>query len=204
MNDPLIQIILAAAIAFPLTRLVFSLYRQTRVAAHTGDTLRRQGPCVPFQEAQSADMIEPGIAPLVQALNQVDGVETIASCEAHVIRPAPDALLDGLPYVMFRAPQGFVQSLDTWVSLGATRHPGATFYHWELTAHFRPPGPPGEAVNDARAPASELVWTIRTADVRIPSEFSRSHVDADVRLIAASVRRIASLIGVRQREGVPQ
>lgn len=199
MNDPLIQLVLAAAIAFPLTRLAFSLYRQAGAPA-SGDALRRYGPCVPFQEAQTADMIEPGIAPLVHALNQVEGVETLASCEAHVIRPAPDALLDGLPYVMFRAPQGFVQSLDAWVRLGATRHAGATHYHWELTAHFRPAGPPGEAVNDVRDPFSELVWTIQTADVRIPSEFSRSHVDADVRLIAASVRRIASLIGFLQRD----
>lgn len=199
MNDPFFQILFAAALAFPLSRLGMQIMGKVRaLRAHVG--VRRQGPCVPYDEARAADMIEPGIAPIVHALNGVDGVETLASCEAHVLRPPPAAIVEGLPYVMFRAPVGFVQALDAWVSLGSTRHPDATHYHWELTAHFRPPGPPGEADNHPARPTSELVWTIRTSDARIPDEFDRKLVDSDVGQIAAAVRRIAALVAEQQSE----
>lgn len=201
MNELLPQILIAAVLAIPLSRMLITIVRgiAPTPAAHTVP-MQRQGPCVPYAEAVATDMIEPGIAPLVHVLNQVDGVQTLASCEAHLLRAAPAALIDGLPYVMFRAPIAFVQSMDAWLAGGSSAVPGVTHYRWEVTAHFRPAQDPREAPGSIRAPQSELVWTIRVADARLPDRFERARVDADVRLMAAAVRRIAFLTGHAVRE----
>ncbi|WP_210461786.1 hypothetical protein [Pantoea ananatis] len=68
--------------------------------------------------------IEPGIRPLCDALNAIEGIVTLYSCEGHPRRPAR-------PYVSFRASEDQARLVQL-----ALTHNDRLIYHWWVTGNF--------------------------------------------------------------------
>lgn len=71
--------------------------------------------------------IDPKIRPLVEALNGIDGVRTIASCEGHFGRISD-------PYVYFHCPPATAESMAA--RLDGLNHQGRLFHWWTLIGCF--------------------------------------------------------------------
>ncbi|NOI26805.1 hypothetical protein [Vibrio mediterranei] len=80
------------------------------------------------QRAQDYHHIAPKIAPLVSALNQLPGVETIASCQGHACGRIE------APYVYFKADNDIVTGIMTLLRQHYQR--GELHHSWELTGMF--------------------------------------------------------------------
>jgi hypothetical protein len=114
------------------------------------------------------EAIEPGVLGLVTALNDIDGISTIASChghgrEARFLRPA---MLESTPYVLFSAPTEFSRALAAQIGLGKGSSQ-RLYYNWRLTAFFYPPA------------YENLVWGLELKDARIPSQWDRVRINTD-------------------------
>lgn len=112
-------------------------------------------------------LIERGIGPVCDALNRIDGVRTLWSCEGHPCRPSR-------PYVVFEAPEPV--ALQVHRAIEATHVDGSLIYCWWLTANFRDNG--------------VLQWCIEP-NCRIPRwrflPIARKSVDEELRRLAAVV-----------------
>lgn len=142
--------------------------------------------------SERGDRIEPGIRPLVDALNGWHEFETFASCEGHVWRQ-----LD--PYVAFRIVEGspFGAALETLETLSWKTHLAAASrlsYFWELQAWFHPDG--------------GLAFAIRAPALRDRLWWRRSAVRRDIRTLAVLWARPtasnARCIGPREQQAWPQ
>ena len=79
--------------------------------------------------------IEPGIRPLVDALNAIPGVKTIGSCEGHVRWPG---WLYKVPYVYFQAPSDVAEHIANFLRQDmATRRPHMR-QAWIIQGLFHP------------------------------------------------------------------
>lgn len=112
-------------------------------------------------------LIEPGIRPVCDALNRLDDVRTLWSCEGHPFRVSR-------PYVVFEAPEAVAFRLHKKI------HPesvdASLEYCWWLTANFRPDG--------------RLQWCLEP-NCNIPRwrylPFLRRKVDAELVRLAALI-----------------
>lgn len=77
--------------------------------------------------------IEPGIKPVCDALNGIDGVQTLWSCEGHRSRNMS-------PYVVFSAPQTTSFFIDQLLARCGGRGGNELKYVWSLSANFRDDG----------------------------------------------------------------
>ncbi|WP_157661727.1 hypothetical protein [Burkholderia ubonensis] len=94
---------------------------------------RRETGCL-SSSALSLDIVERGIWPLVQALNQVDGVRTIASCHGH---RGPGLLTyNGNPYVYFEGPATFALALSEHIDRAYSRK--RLIYRWRVVGQTHP------------------------------------------------------------------
>jgi hypothetical protein len=84
---------------------------------------------------EKATNIEPGIRPLVDALNAIPGVKTIGSCEGHVRWPG---WLYKVPYVYFQAPNDVAEHIANFLRQDmATRRPHMR-QAWIIQGLFHP------------------------------------------------------------------
>ncbi|QKM57781.1 hypothetical protein [Burkholderia glumae] len=88
---------------------------------------RRETGCLAPSEI-SLEIVEEGIWPLVQALNQIDGVRTIASCHGH--RGWSLVSYSGKPYVFFEGPGGLALALSEQIDRAHSRR--ALIYEWKV------------------------------------------------------------------------
>lgn len=117
--------------------------------------------------------VEPGIQPLCDALNAVEGIVTLYSCEGHPRRPAR-------PYVSFRAEV----EVAYWIQEAIKSCRNRLAYNWWITGHF----------NDKGA----WVYCLEPNDVRFsrPLRFGflpnwrRERVDLDLRQIAHRIKMV--------------
>lgn len=117
--------------------------------------------------------IEPGIAPICEALNQIPDVKTIWSCEGHP--------KDGhRPYVVFAAPQDVAFAIDRSLYYEKGR---ILRFTWRLIANFQDNG--------------SLQWIIEPNDVRFVSRsilgralWTRRQVDADILELARMISKL--------------
>ncbi|WP_124491786.1 hypothetical protein [Burkholderia stagnalis] len=94
---------------------------------------RRETGCVSLS-ALSLDVVESGIWPLVQALNQIHGVRTIGSCHGHrglIVLP-----YNGNPYVYFQGPSTFALALSEHIDCAYSRE--RLIYRWRITGLTHP------------------------------------------------------------------
>lgn len=73
--------------------------------------------------------IEPGIAPLVAAMNRTGLMRTIASCEGHWYRGMH-------PYVAFKASMEIGSEFDRLLHEDTIAQPSQLCYHWRLEPYF--------------------------------------------------------------------
>lgn len=82
--------------------------------------------------SSSYNYIEYQIGALVQALNSLDGVNTVASCAGH---------WDGRqPYVYFYAPISIAREIESAIRSDGYSQNRKIKGHWEITAQFDPNG----------------------------------------------------------------
>nr|BAO18874.1 hypothetical protein [Burkholderia sp. M701] len=116
-------------------------------------------------------LIERGIRPVCDALNRIEGVRTLWSCEGHPFRLSR-------PYVVFEAPEPF--ALRVHRAIEAKHIEGSLNYCWWLTANFRDNG--------------VLQWCIEP-NCRIPRwrylPIARKKLDAELRLLAAALSGVS-------------
>lgn len=124
--------------------------------------------------ALESGAIEPGVRPLVIALNDAPACSTIASCHGHRARRFPFSRPAQRPYVLFRAPADFAQGLTKWIGLGrgALRELQLV---WAVTGYYYPPA------------CEELVWVIEAQDMRLVWGWDQGRIDADFLRLAAAV-----------------
>lgn len=79
-----------------------------------------------IQHRQPYHVIDKGVRPVVESLNKIKGVETIASCHGHL------GARTCAPYVYFKAPPDIAISVHKAIWL-ATQH--SPFY-WVIEGHF--------------------------------------------------------------------
>lgn len=112
--------------------------------------------------------IEPGIRPLCDELNAIEGVQTLWSCEGHPHRPSR-------PYVIFEAPEDVALRIHRALGIGDGN--GALKYVWWLTANFRANG--------------QLQWCIEP-NCEIPFwrylPCVRGSLDSELRRLASLIR----------------
>lgn len=141
---------------------------------------RITGPNRPAATAVIVGSVEPGIVSLVEALNSIGRVETIASCQGHG-RGAKwycAAQVESEPYVLFRAPETFARQLAKKIyNRGAG---GQLAYLWELSGYFYPDS------------MDELVWILRLRDASLPATWDTGKVRHDVASLADMVESIGS------------
>lgn len=131
---------------------------------------RTQTSLLSYDEAVVAGAIELGIKPVVDALNTA-GLITIASCEGH----APHIP----PFVMFHASVDAARCLAKHLAHGHGKD-CLLHYCWELRGRFWP-----------GSRRDELVWEVRTADVRIPGLWRRDIMDGDMHRLAVYVGELS-------------
>ena len=136
---------------------------------------------LPPDQALAENAIEPGVVDLVRALNLVPGVRSIASCHGHVRRWTLFRDAEWVPYVLFRAGQDFASNLAQAIGLGDAD--GALNYVWRLDGYFYP------------SEYTELVWSLKIADVSLPGSWSRRKVDEDIAQLVCIVQASASFSG---------
>jgi hypothetical protein len=131
-----------------------------------------------YQEALASSAIEPGVAPLVAALND-DGHKTIASCEGHGAsrRFFRRSFMEQHPFVLFHADVAWARQLAESLTHGHGRHNELHFV-WRLNGYFYPG-------------TWQLVWVIEPEDVRLPDEWDRDVLNQDLRVLATFARKIA-------------
>lgn len=127
--------------------------------------------------------IEHGVFGLVEALNRLNGVATIASCHGHrwKARLWKPAVLDQAPYVLFHAPVAFTQALAKFIG-GGKGVDGRLHYVWVLYAYFYP------------LAYEDLAWVLELRDTRIPTEWDRTVINADLSTLAGMAREIGTQI----------
>jgi len=133
------------------------------------------------QQAIRNGAVEKGIVALVQAINDVAGCKTIASCHGHGRDQfcAIPGKIDQEPYVLFYAEQEFARVLSG--QLYTVNSCGSLLcYHWSLGSYFYPPE------------HSMMVWRISPSDRRLPGGWKRRSIDADLELLADIVQQVAS------------
>lgn len=114
-----------------------------------------------FGKRKPYHVIEPHIQPLVDVLNNIEGVATIASCQGHIGR--------SYPYVYFS-----VQSVETarlikrWLDEDIE---SASLFHWDLKGHFNPQLELGFALYSHRY--SPLFWELGFHRKRANREIER-------------------------------
>lgn len=154
--------------------------------------VRRLTMNLPVEEALTSDAIEPGIAPLVKALNRVTGVVTMASCQAHQLRRSlfRKSRVIGRPYVLFASDLQFPRVLEAWLGEGCGPNQRALHYNWRLSGHFHPDAP-------------VLAWVIEIDDGIIYERFDRLAADADVMELAEAIDRIHALLQRQRQRSTP-
>jgi hypothetical protein len=181
---------IAGLVLLAIAAIAFRLSRKPRSSVRALDDIdplltqadrlaRRQTMNLAADEAVASDAIEPGIAPLVNALNRVTGVVTMASCQAHQVRRpllGGHAVI-GRPYVLFSSDLQFPRMLDAWLAQGLGPNARTLHYTWRLMGYFHPDAP-------------VLAWTIEVVDNRLPGQFDRLAADADVMELAEAVDAI--------------
>lgn len=127
--------------------------------------------------ALESGAIEPGVRPLVVALNDTPACSTIASCHGHRARRFPFSRPAQRPYVLFRAPAEFAQALTKWIGLGrgASRE---LMLVWVVTGYYYPPA------------CEELVWVIEAQDMRLVWGWDQGRIDADFLRLATAVGEV--------------
>jgi hypothetical protein len=145
-------------------------------------------PAIPYPSSVVSETpyIEPGIAPLCDAINHIPGVHTLWSCEGHP--------RDGTrPYVVFEAPHDFSFALHQQLS-GANAFRKTLRFNWRIMANFQESG--------------RLQWILEIDDVRIRppnlvgvligrNHWSRAQADADIIKIANLCTRLSYVIAQR-------
>nr|WP_223965201.1 hypothetical protein [Burkholderia diffusa] len=115
-------------------------------------------------------LIDGGIRPVCDALNGIEGVRTLWSCEGHPFRPSR-------PYVVFEASESF--ALQVHWAIGPGHGDGSLRYVWWLTANFRDNG--------------VLQWCIEP-NCHIPRwrylPIARRKVDAELKRLAALLDKL--------------
>lgn len=79
--------------------------------------------------------IEPGIRPLVDALNAIPGVETIGSCEGHI---RWTGVFTKRPYVYFRAPNRLAEHIATFLHQDMAGRRPHLEQPWQIQGLFHP------------------------------------------------------------------
>lgn len=118
-------------------------------------------------------IIDEKIRPLVDVLNALEGVETVASCEGHC---SPG----DTPYVYFKAPVAFARTLAK--ELREAPEQGMVHAGWEITSVFNENYQLAFSLRSARHEME--AWSTIGQLYRL---FFRRRIDADIRCIAALV-----------------
>lgn len=126
--------------------------------------------------AVACGAIEPGILPLVVALNSSGRCKTIASCHGH--GSAWGVSWIHVPYILFRSSLTFAQALQHQLDPAYCGRSRDTCYHWSLAAHFHP--------DDCN-----LAWTLRAGPVSLPEIIARRKINSDITALVAMVERAA-------------
>jgi len=141
-------------------------------------TPRTSPPLMSHEDAIACSAIEPGIVPLVKALNVPGLCQTISSCEGHG-RPGgfllPGSMKDR-PFVFFRADTSFARGIarSIYAELGADT---LLNYVWRIKGQFYPE-------------SAELVWMLELEDYRIPEQWNRARINDDLIELAFLVSRL--------------
>jgi hypothetical protein len=120
--------------------------------------------------------IEIGIQPVCDALNAIDGVITLWSCEGHRLRNAP-------PYVAFSAPQTTAFLISQMLERYSGRGGEELKYVWVVTASFRDNG--------------SLQYLIKSNDTRVLSPglffgWRKRGITAELSRMAKLIRHLFS------------
>lgn len=131
------------------------------------------------EDAIRSGVVELGVLELVVALNGMEGVSTMASCEGHaeprILFRRP--LMESKPYVLFRSPVEYARKLSKSIEgdgLGNCLH-----YRWHLRGYFHP-------LDD------ELVWFVEPFDTRLKAKWDRTGVNADLAALADIVKQVST------------
>lgn len=122
----------------------------------------------PYAEAKALGVIDARIAPLVDAMNQIPLIHTVASCEGH----RDWFFLYLPPYVLFRTTLEMAGSIErTLRSCDDAISSVCLNYYWEVAATFDESG--------------ELKYTLTIPGIssRHPIKATRAKVDRDIKLI---------------------
>lgn len=117
--------------------------------------------------------IEPKIRPLVDALNAIDGVQTIASCQGHATRVSR-------PYVYFHCPPQVAERIAA--RLDRVRSQGGLHHDWRLSGEFN-----GENRLCFHLSAPGLRHDQGNLSVFVTYVLGRKKIDRDLSILAASL-----------------
>ncbi|EPY00246.1 hypothetical protein [Magnetospirillum fulvum] len=118
--------------------------------------------------------IEPKIRPLVDALNAIDGVRTIASCQGHVSRISR-------PYVYFHCPPAVAEAMAARLH-DLNMQDDTLSYWWHLTAAFNT-----EHRLCFSLEAPDLDHRRSDLSVFVTFVLGRKKIDRDLSILAASL-----------------
>lgn len=122
----------------------------------------------PYLEAKALGVIDLRIAPLVEAMNQIPLIQTVASCEGH----RGWFFLYLPPYVLFRSTLEMAGAIEkTLRSCDGAISSVCLNYYWEVAARFDEYG------------ELKYVLTIPGINARLPIKATRTKVDRDIQLI---------------------
>lgn len=127
-----------------------------------------KGAIRPYAEAKELGVIDARIAPLVEAMNQIPIIQTIASCEGH----RDWFFLYLPPYVFFNTTVAMAGAIEKALRSCDEERSGVHLnYYWEVAAKFDE--------------SSELKYTLTIPAInsRHPIKATRAKVDRDIQLI---------------------